>query len=181
MNRRTFIHIFTIFVTCLISPIKSSAGNESIISSKIKAPAFNLYGFDYKSNKIKQYSYEEFRNSWLVIYFYPEDFTEGCTIEANGFSKLKNEFSNKNANILGISSDNIDKHSNFCGKNQLTFPLLSDPQGTISKQYHSWSGSNSSRNTFLINPSGYIESKWISVSPIHHAEEVLNTLISLTT
>ena len=110
------------------------------------------------------------------MYFYPKDFTAGCTLEAKGFSELKKDFSKYNAEIVGISADNKDSHETFCSEKSINYTLLSDPEGIISDKYGSWIPPFSDRNTFLISPEGEISYRWISVLPINHAKEVLNVL-----
>ena len=118
----------------------------------------------------------DFQGKWLVIYFYPKDFTAGCTLEAKGFSELKKDFSKYNAEIVGISADTQDSHESFCSEKSINYTLLSDPDGIISNKYGSWIPPFSDRNTFLISPDGEISYRWISVLPINHAKEVLNVL-----
>ena len=118
----------------------------------------------------------DFEGKWLVIYFYPKDFTAGCTLEAKGFSELKKDFSKYNAEIIGISADNQDSHESFCSEKSINYTLLSDPDGIISEKYGSWIPPFSDRNTFLISPNGKISYRWISVLPLNHAKEVLNVL-----
>ena len=65
------------------------------------------------------------------MYFYPKDFTAGCTLEAKGFSELKKDFSKYNAEIVGISADNQDSHESFCSEKSINYTLLSDPDGII--------------------------------------------------
>ena len=112
----------------------------------------------------------------MVLYFYPKDFTTGCTLEAKGFSTLKNEFKGLNAEIVGISADSEESHDSFCNDKSINYTLLSDSNGIISKKYGSWIPPYSDRNTFLISPEGKITYRWISVSPLNHAKEVLNIL-----
>jgi len=118
----------------------------------------------------------DFQGKWLVMYFYPKDFTAGCTLEAKGFSELKKDFSKNNAEIVGISADNQNSHESFCSEKSINYTLLSDPEGIISDKYGSWIPPFSDRNTFLISPEGEISYRWISVLPINHAKEVLNVL-----
>ena len=140
------------------------------------APNFSLEGIN-KINKFKnKWDLNEFKGKWVVLYFYPKDFTSGCTLEAKGFSELKNDFSKYNAEIVGISADDQDSHSSFCNEKSINYTLLSDPKGTISAKYGSWIPPYSDRNTFLITPEGEISYRWISVLPINHAKEVLNIL-----
>ena len=140
------------------------------------APTFHLSGVN-KNIKFKQeWDSEELKGKWLVIYFYPKDFTAGCTLEAKGFSELKDDFSKFNAEIFGISADNEDSHDIFCSEKSINYTLLSDPDGIVSAKYGSWIPPFSDRNTFLISPDGLISQRWISVLPLNHAKEVLNTL-----
>ena len=143
--------------------------------------AFTAMGFPYGSDEdaafiIAWLELNDFQGKWLVIYFYPKDFTAGCTLEAKGFSELKSVFSKYNAEIVGISADNQDSHESFCSEKSINYTLLSDPYGIISNKYGSWIPPFSDRNTFLITPEGKISYRWISVLPINHAKEVLNVL-----
>ena len=140
------------------------------------APDFHLKGFNRKYKNKTEWSLDDYKNNWLILYFYPKDFTTGCTIEAKGFSDLKNKFNANNAEIVGISADNEESHDSFCNSNSINYTLLSDKDGVISKKYGSWIPPYSDRNTFLISPEGKISYRWISVTPINHAKEVLKVL-----
>ena len=141
-----------------------------------QAPSFNLKGFNSSIKKKTEWDIKDFNKKWLVLYFYPKDFTTGCTIEAKGFSTLKNDFKKLNAEIVGISADDEESHDSFCSEKSINYTLLSDTNGIISKKYGSWIPPYSDRNTFLISPEGKITYRWISVTPINHAKEVLNIL-----
>lgn len=80
----------------------------------------------------------DFAGQWLVLYFYPRDFTGGCTLEARGFQKDLAAFRRRGTTVVGISADDPDSHASFCGSEDLAFPLLSDPGGTVSQRYGSW-------------------------------------------
>tara|TARA_B100001250_G_C19686836_1_gene738423 strand:+ start:530 stop:1087 length:558 start_codon:yes stop_codon:yes gene_type:complete len=141
-----------------------------------KAPQFILDGY---SNKIKskiEWSLKENRGQWLVLYFYPKDFTSGCTIEAKGFQRLNKKFTMLNTNVIGISTDNADSHKDFCKNKNLEFTLLTDVDGNISKKYNSWNLTTPKRNTFLIDPAGIIRYRWTSVNPTSHPNEVIEKL-----
>ena len=144
------------------------------------APDFNLSGVNKFFKNKTQYALNDFDNKWIVLYFYPKDFTTGCTIEAKGFSDLKDKFSMYNAEIIGISADSEDSHDNFCNEKSINYTLLSDPNGLVSTKYGSWIPPYSDRNTFLISPERKIMSRWISVTPINHANNVLNRLKQIT-
>ena len=140
------------------------------------APDFNLNGVNSQFKKKFNWDLKDFKDKWLVLYFYPKDFTTGCTIEAKGFSDLKDKFSKYNAEIVGVSADNEKSHDSFCNSKAITYTLLSDSNGIVSEKYGSWIPPYSDRNTFLISPEGRIIYRWISVTPLNHAKEVLKIL-----
>ena len=122
---------------------------------------------------------DDFQGKWLVLYFYPRDFTGGCTIEARGFQKDLASFRASNAAVVGVSADDAESHADFCSSEGLAFPLLSDPAGTVSRAYGSWIAPFSQRHTFLIDPSGVLRSTWVAVRPSGHSAEVLTSLREL--
>ena len=141
-----------------------------------QAPSFKLKGINSSLRNKTEWDLNDFNKKWLVLYFYPKDFTAGCTLEAKGFSKLKNEFKRYNAEIVGISADSEESHDSFCNEKSINYTLLSDTNGIVSEKYGSWIPPYSDRNTFLISPNGQISYRWISVTPINHAKEVLKVL-----
>ena len=118
----------------------------------------------------------DFAGRWLVLYFYPRDFTPGCTLEARGFQQDLAAFQKAGAAVVGISADDADSHSRFCGSESLAFPLLSDPGGQVSQAYGSWIAPFSQRHTFLIDPNGILRARWTAVRPSGHSQEVLAEL-----
>lgn len=114
--------------------------------------------------------------SWLVLYFYPKDFTSGCTLEARGFQRDLMAYQAAGAQIIGVSADDPDQHASFCGSEGLTYPLLSDPGGKVSQAYGSWISPFSQRHTFLIDPQGVLQARWTAVRPAGHSQEVLAEL-----
>lgn len=146
------------------------------------APAFRLQGIRPGSEgelEKTELALESFNGSWLVLYFYPRDFTSGCTLEARGFQRDINKFRALNAMVVGVSADDADSHADFCGSEGLTYPLLSDPGGLVSKAYGSWLPPFSQRHTFLIDPSGTLRERWVAVRPAGHSAEVLAVLNEL--
>lgn len=121
-------------------------------------------------------SLEGFRGRWLALYFYPKDFTGGCTLEARGFQKDLATFHARGAEVVGISADSPDQHASFCDSEGLRFPLLSDPGGRVSRLYGSWIAPFSQRHTFLIDPAGVVRARWVAVRPQGHSQEVLAEL-----
>lgn len=141
-----------------------------------KAPGFALAAQDGKTVTL-----EGLRGKWVVLYFYPKDFTGGCTLEARGFEKNRKRFAAAKAVVLGVSVDSAESHKDFCAKEGLGFKLLSDPKGEASAAYGSLRADRplSARNTFLIAPDGTIAKAWLDVRPAGHAEEVLAALTAL--
>jgi len=135
------------------------------------APGFTLQGVVP--------SLSDFAGRWLVLYFYPRDFTEGCTIEARGFQRDLKAFHQAGADVVGISADSAESHAEFCGSEALAYPLLSDPGGRVSKAYGSWISPFSQRHTFLIDPQGVLRQTWVAVRPSGHSQEVLASLKQL--
>ena len=139
-------------------------------------------GFKLTTNEGKQVSLNDFKGKWVVLYFYPKDFTQGCTIEARNFQRDLEKYEAANAVILGVSVDNAESHKEFCSKEGLNFKLLADTDAKVSEQYGSvmeYQGSKlSARNTFIIDPQGKVVKVFEKVKVATHSEEVLATLAS---
>ena len=118
-------------------------------------------------------SLADFQGRWLALYFYPRDFTSGCTLEARGFQQALADYQAAGAAVVGISADAPEDHAAFCSSEGLAYPLLSDPGGMVSRRYGSWLAPFSQRHTFLIDPEGVLRAVWTAVRPAGHAKEVL--------
>jgi len=177
MKRSIFIKSFILFTSILL--IKPSRLFASINSIKLgeKAPYFLLNGFNKNNPNQKKWSLNDYSGEWLILYFYPKDFSSGCTLEAKAFQDNLSKFKSLNSSIVGISSNNEEEHESFCTSAKIGYTLLSDTTKEISKSYDSWLDPYSKRNTFMINPRGIVVYKWIGVKPIGHAHEVLEQLI----
>jgi peroxiredoxin Q/BCP len=142
------------------------------------APEFTL-----KSNEGKTVSLKDYKGKWVVLYFYPKDFTSGCTIEAHNFQRDIAKYEAAKAVILGVSVDTADSHASFCTKEGLSFKLLADTEKTVSEAYGSvmeYNGNKlSARNTFIIDPKGSLAKVFMGVKPPAHSEEVLAALAEL--
>ncbi|MEB3276787.1 MAG: peroxiredoxin [Cyanobacteriota bacterium] len=146
------------------------------------APAFELPGIAPAADGqalATRLGLADFAGQWLVLYFYPRDFTGGCTLEARGFQKDLAAYTAANAVVVGVSADDAESHADFCSSEGLAFPLLSDPAGTVSRAYGSWIAPFSQRHTFLIDPEGVLRANWTAVRPSGHSAEVLTTLREL--
>src|SRR5438445_13857461 len=94
------------------------------------APAVTL-----PSNDGRQVSLNDYKGKWVVLYFYPKDFTGGCTLEAQNFQRDLAKYAS--AIILGVSIDNAESHKKFCAKEGLNFKLLADTDTKVSQAYGS--------------------------------------------
>jgi thioredoxin-dependent peroxiredoxin len=150
-----------------------------------KAPAVGTAAPDFtlNSQESKPVSLHDFKGKWVVLYFYPKDFTSGCTVEAHNFQRDQAQYEAKNAAIVGVSVQDEDSHQKFCTKEGLTFKLLADTKQEVSTTYDSIMNIGvaklSARHTFLIDPQGKVEKVWLDVKPDKHSEEVLAALTEL--
>ncbi|MBL1209911.1 peroxiredoxin [Geminocystis sp. GBBB08] len=124
-------------------------------------------------------SLRDYRGKWVVLYFYPQDFTPGCTIEAKRFQQDLPKYKAINTEIIGVSVDDVNSHQDFCDEEGLKFPLLADTEGKISKNYGSWLSGRSLRHTYIINPNGILVAQFLGVRPAIHSQEILATLEQL--
>jgi peroxiredoxin Q/BCP len=142
-------------------------------------------GFSLPSQDGTPVSLESLKGKWVVLYFYPKDMTQGCTIEAHKFQDDLPKYDAANAVILGVSVDTVDSHKQFCAKDSLTFHLLADPDHKVVESYGSFGLKLpqrddiipiAQRNTFLIDPQGKIVKVWTKVDPSHSSSDVLAAL-----
>lgn len=149
------------------------------------APAVGAAAPDFTLNSQEgtAVSLHDYRGKWVVLYFYPKDFTSGCTLEAHNFQRDLPQYEKKNAVILGVSVQSTDSHKQFCAKEGLSFKLLADTNHDVTAAYGSVLNLGvaklSARHTFLIDPRGVIVREYPSVSPSRHSEEVLAELAQL--
>ncbi len=147
-----------------------------MISEGEPVPKFELNDAD--GNKVKS---SDFKGRKHAIYFYPKDFTPGCTTEADEFSKDYKKFQKDGIEIIGISPDDVDSHKKFCEKMKIPYPLLADTEKKVSKQFGVWGkkkfmgreymGVN--RSTFLVDEKGKIFKVYPKVKPAGHSQQVL--------
>lgn len=179
MNRCRFMQAaLAICLACLswvIAPLPALAMGGPQIPLGDLAPDFTLP----TNAGDGEISLADFRDRWVVVYFYPRDFTSGCTVEAQRFERDISEYKARNAQIVGISADSVESHAEFCDAEGLEFPLLSDPRGKVSKAYGSWLGAMSLRHTYIIGPDGTMQARFLGVQPVIHSREVLATLDEL--
>lgn len=155
-----------------------TATEPTVPAEGAKAPAFTLPGQDGAPVSLGQ-----FKGKWVVLYFYPKDFTSGCTLEAHNFQRDIAKYEAKNTAVVGVSLDSADSHKQFCTKEGLSFKLLSDSGKTVATQYGSvmnYQGNEyAARNTFLIDPNGVIRKVYLKVKPATHSDDVLADIATL--
>src|SRR5882762_4309420 len=174
MTKRIFL--FALLIASVAAQVAYAMSEAPAVGSD--APEFTL-----TTNEGNQAGLKDFRGKWVVLYFYPKDFTGGCTLEAHNFQTDLAKYQAINAVILGVSVDTAESHKSFCAKEGLTFKLLSDSEGKVSDTYGSVMEYNgmklSARNTFIIDPQGKIAKVFMKVKPAGHSEEVLAALAEL--
>ncbi len=130
----------------------------------------------------------DYRNSKnVVLYFYPKDDTPKCTIEAQQFTTLADEFSRLNTVVIGVSRDSCDSHQAFIDKYGLALILLADTTGDLCEKYGVWQEKEKNgekkmgivRSTFIINRSGILEDVMYGVTADGHAQQVLDRIRQL--
>jgi peroxiredoxin len=144
------------------------------------APAFD--SVDEAGNALKLDDFLDKNN--VVLYFYPKDDTPGCTIEANQFTALLDEFSALDTVIIGVSKDSCDSHQAFIEKFGLKVRLMSDTSGEVCEAYEVWQPKEKNgvtsmgivRSTFVIDKQGKLASVEYNVVADGHAQQVLDLI-----
>jgi peroxiredoxin Q/BCP len=170
---------FAFLTVCSVAVIPMSGAEEQ----KQPATGSAAPDFSLSTGDGSQVSLKDYRGKWVVLYFYPKDFTGGCTLEAKNFQRDLTKYNEAGAVVLGVSVDSAQSHKDFCAKEGLNFKLLADPDGKTAGQYGStmeYQGAKmAARNTFIINPKGEIAKVYTGVKPQAHSDEVLKDLAEL--
>ena len=171
-----FVAVFVLLIGIAVVRAMRTGGKAP--SSGATAPDFTL-----NSQDGKPLSLHDLRGKWVVLYFYPKDFTSGCTKEAHNFQRDLRQYEQKNAIILGVSVQDEVTHQKFCAKEVLSFKLLADTKYAVSSSYDSLVNLGvaklSARHTFLIDPSGVVRKTYLNVNAEKHSAEVLADLSQL--
>jgi peroxiredoxin Q/BCP len=173
------ISIISVFALLIL------AGGYSLLRGSNNPPAIGSLAPDFalSSQDGQPVRLSELRGQWVVLYFYPKDFTSGCTVEAHNFQRDLAEYQKRKAVILGVSVQDEATHKQFCAKEGLNFSLLADTTKEVSKSYDSIINLGitklSSRHTFLIDPQGIVRRFWLDVNVQKHSEEILAALDDL--
>src|SRR5437588_13011209 len=130
MTSKSLLSFLLICALMFLPAIVYAAGDLPEVG-KI-APEFQL-----TTNEGNQASLKDYRGKWVVLYFYPKDFTSGCTLEAHNFQRDLAKYEGAGAVILGVSVDTAQSHKDFCAKEGLNFKLLADSDAKVSTEYGS--------------------------------------------
>jgi len=147
-------------------------------------PGATAPNFSLPSQEDKNVSLSDYKGKWVVLYFYPKDQTQGCTIEAHNFQRDMAKYDAANAVVLGVSLDTVEGHKAWCSKDTFSFKLLADPDHKVVDAYGVPVKSMgemkfANRETFLINPQGKVAKVWEKVDVKVHSDEVLAAIASL--
>jgi len=150
-------------------------------------PGKKLPAFALPASGERALTQADFAGRKLVLYFYPKDATPGCTLEAQDFRDRHEAFAQAGTAIVGISRDSAASHDRFCFKQQLPFPLLSDPDETLCNAFGVIRDKNMygrivrgiERSTFLFDASGVLRREWRAARVKGHADEVLEAARAL--
>jgi peroxiredoxin Q/BCP len=156
----------------------SGSSAQTAVAVGDAAPDFRLQDQNGQWHTLEQY-----RGTWVALYFYPKDDTPGCTTEACAFRDNIFAFEEIGATIVGVSLDTVASHEAFAEKYSLPFSLLADADGNTAKAYGVLKSLGTfrfaKRQSFLISPDGNIARRYEKVNPDVHSEEVLADLKSL--
>ncbi len=171
--------LFVVFLFTFALALCAMAADSAQPPVGSAAPTFTL-----PNQEGAQVSLNQFKGKWVVLYFYPKDFTGGCTIEAHNFQRDIDKYEQKKAVILGVSLDTVDSHKKFCAKEGLNFKLLADPEHAVIDKYGvpimEHEGTKyAARVSFLIDPTGVVRKVYPKVNAQAHSEEVLADLDQL--
>ncbi len=148
------------------------------------APSFEAFALGGGYEEGQPVRLSDFAGKHLILYFYPKDDTPGCTAQACGMRDRWSDYQNLGAAVFGISVDSLASHQAFINKHGLPFPLLSDEDGKMVRDYGVWvekerdgkKTMGTERSTFVIGADSRIKEVLRRVKPDEHAEQVLAAL-----
>lgn len=139
-------------------------------------PDFSLPDQDGRTRSLSDYA-----GKWLVVYFYPEDDTPGCTIQGKSFTATRGDFEEAGIDVVGVSQDDVESHKSFCNKFAFTIDLLSDTGADLLRAcgigQSDYKGTSYwHRTSFVIDPSGKVRRTYAKVNPEGHEQVLLDDI-----
>jgi len=178
MKRNITVTVVFVALAAIFGFTSAGIANDQVTTGDA-APEFEL-----SDQNGQLHSLEDYRDQWVVLYFYPKDETPGCTTEACEFRDNIFAYKDLNAQILGVSLDDAESHKAFAENHGLPFPLLADVDGDAATAYgvktRMFGMTVAKRQTFIIGPDGIIAKHYEKVKPAEHSDEVLADLQKLT-
>jgi peroxiredoxin Q/BCP len=179
MKRNITFTTIAVVLAALIAGFTSIGVANDQVTTGDPAPEFEL-----SDQNGQLHSLEDYRDQWVVLYFYPKDETPGCTTEACEFRDNIFAYRELNAQILGVSLDDAESHKAFAENHGLPFPLLADVEGMAATAYgvktRMFGMKVAKRQTFIIGPNGTIAKHYEKVKPAEHSAQVLADLKELS-
>lgn len=151
------------------------------------APEFKIASYQKKlKDNYKEVNLKDYKGKWVILFFYPRDFTFVCPTEIRGFAKFYDEFKKNDTEILAASTDSVHSHRAWFEKDlsEVEFPVLADTNHSLSRGYEVLNEDNgeAERGTFIIDPKGLLRYVVISDSNVGRSvEETLRVLKALQT
>ena len=166
---------FVVGLSLVSLVLYTSVFSESNLNEGDLAPNFNL-----QDQNGEWHSLEDYKGQYVVLFFYPKDGTPGCTTEACSFRDNIFEFNSLDAQILGVSLDDVDSHQEFSEKYSLPYPILADVNKNCADDYGVLGKfmmmTIAKRQSFIIGPQGRILKRYNKVDPDTHTSEVIEDL-----
>jgi peroxiredoxin Q/BCP len=180
MRRLSCLSVWILCLALIGGVVTPALAADSVAGLQVgqKAPAFRLE--DQNGKWVKQV---DFRGRYLVMYFYPKDFTGGCTTEVCTFRDDVLKLHKAGASVVGVSLDDVKSHAAFAAKYHVPFPLLADSNHSVATAYGVLTSDAgvqyARRTTFLIDPQGRIAKIYVDVDPEKNSGQVLSDLAAL--
>jgi len=177
MRRLSFLLLLSLLAAWL-APAWADEAAPAMPKAGQVAPDFRL-----QDQNGKWHTPADHQGHWVVLYFYPKDFTPGCTTEVCAFRDDVAKLRQQGADVLGVSLDDVKSHAEFAAKYHVPFPLLSDADSKTAQAYGVLASKlgfkYARRTTFLIDPQGRIAKVYPDVDPEKNSAQVLSDLATL--
>ena len=175
MRRLPLLLVLTLLCGLLAAPVVAA---DALPQVGAAAPAFRL-----QDQSGHWRSPADYHGHWLVLYFYPKDFTPGCTTEVCTFRDDIAKLRQAGASVVGVSLDDVKSHADFAAKYHVPFPLLADSDKKVATAYGVLTSKMgmqyAKRTTFLIDPEGKVAKVYQDVDPEKNSAQVQSDLTTL--